>query len=284
MRLVLEDVLSSPSGSANEDRGGARGDLAWVIDGATDVVPEPLCGGPSDAYWIAEQIHCLLTRYATSCHAELAQFPSLVAGKLKREFDNVAVRRPNGPEDYPSAAGLIIRLEGNRLSYVSVGDCSLILDDGAGGRHFVGLEREHAGDDWVAKEIRSHLADNPDADSHHVRVYLWPKLRAGRRRMNQKGGYGVFSISAPPDAFVRCGSCTVVPGARLMLASDGLMRLVDVFRMYATTELFAASWARGLQAVLAELRTAEAKDSQCVHFPRAKVSDDATGVLVSVAD
>lgn len=56
MPFVIIDCLSSASGRVNEDRAGAANDLAWVIDGATDVVDRPLTGATTDADWIAGQI------------------------------------------------------------------------------------------------------------------------------------------------------------------------------------------------------------------------------------
>ena len=54
MHIKVLDIASRGSGSHNEDRAGSAGNLAWVIDGATDLVEEPLVGEYSDAAWLAE--------------------------------------------------------------------------------------------------------------------------------------------------------------------------------------------------------------------------------------
>ena len=283
MQLVLTSLLSVASGTENEDRGGAFGSWAWVIDGATDIVPEPLTGAASDASWIADQLDTKLGALAADdAVVSLSDVPRMLADAIRPEFDRVASRAPQGPEDYPSAAGLLVRLSGDVLEFVSVGDCSLILDDGQGGQHVIGVEAKAAGDTWVRRAVEAHLAENPDAEAHHIRDYLWPKLRAARTRLNQPGGYGVFSISAPPSESVRSGSFRVASGARALLASDGLLRLVDVFGAYDIPALFDAAWAQGVDSLFTELRGFEQDDAQCVRYPRAKVSDDATGVLLRV--
>jgi hypothetical protein len=46
--------------------------------------------------------------------------------------------------------------------------------------------------------------------------------------------------------------------------------------------LFAAAWADGLAPLFNELRSLESQDADCRHYPRAKVSDDTTAVLLTV--
>ncbi|HWJ20418.1 MAG TPA: hypothetical protein VNR65_17005, partial [Geobacterales bacterium] len=54
--------------------------------------------------------------------------------------------------------------------------------------------------------------------------------------------YGVFSITPTPRYFVQAGQiATPAASVHALLASDGLMRLVDVFGLYTADELFAAA-------------------------------------------
>jgi hypothetical protein len=66
----------------------------------------------------------------------------------------------------------------------------------------------------------------------------------------------------------------------VLLATDGLMRLVEVYGAYDADGLVAAAADKGLAALLRELRGIEAADAGCARFPRIKPSDDATGVLL----
>ena len=61
MPFVTVDCQTSASGQVNEDRAGAVNDLAWVIDGATDVVETPLTRALSDADWIAGRLDAALS-------------------------------------------------------------------------------------------------------------------------------------------------------------------------------------------------------------------------------
>ena len=69
-------------------------------------------------------------------------------------------------------------------------------------------------------------------------------------------------------------------GGHALLASDGLMRLVDVFHRYTEIDLLHAAVSSGLDPLIRELRAIETADAIARRYPRAKVSDDATGLLL----
>jgi hypothetical protein len=68
----------------------------------------------------------------------------------------------------------------------------------------------------------------------------------------------------------------------LVLLSDGASRLYDLFDGHTQRDVYDAA-ARGEgAALLAELRRIERADSECLRYPRFKVHDDATILVVSV--
>ena len=106
------------------------------------------------------------------------------------------------------------------------------------------------------------------------------KACAGRAAMNEPDGYGVFSITPTPWHFVRAGQIDMPTGGHALLASDGLMRLVDVFKLYTALDLLAAVRNGGLTPLMRLLRMVECDDVHGHRYPRAKVNDDATGLLL----
>jgi hypothetical protein len=279
IEVRILDLATLAAGVINEDRAGAAGNLAWVIDGATDVIDVPLTSYPTDASWIAEEIDRQLRSLALAPGADLAQLPAALAERIEGAFSRVAKRQPLDRQEHPSAAGLIIRVEDGRLDYVAVSDCSLILSTANGVRR-IGVEEGDAGDVWVANAVRRIQDKSSEARPAEVRAQLWPLLRKVRSAMNEIDGYGVFSLTPPPAHFVRYGSEDVDPGSKILLATDGLMRLVDVFRRYTVQTLYEAACQQGLSTLLMEVRALENADAECRLFPRAKCNDDATGLLV----
>jgi hypothetical protein len=281
MSLEVVEVVTSAGGPVNDDRAGASGSLAWVIDGATDLVAPTLTGEVSDAAWFAARMDELLRNGREIAETPLAELPAYLAERLSAAFAQARRRKPAGREEYPSAAGIIVRAHATQLEYVSLGDCSLLAEQEGGICH-VGVDEEEAGDRWAVEEIASYLSRDSGATIVAARQDLWTKFAAVRARMNIDGGYGIFTITPPPTHLVRAGTIAVEPGAYVLLATDGLLRLVDVFRRYDHKRLLEAARIRGLAFLLDELRAIESADPDCAEYPRTKVSDDATGVLLRV--
>lgn len=281
MAFRIHDTLSLASGDANDDRVGAWHDRAWVIDGATDIGSEPLTGTASDAGWFAGEIHDLLSSPSFPLSGDLADIPARLATEVGPRFEAVRSRNPIDRFEHPSAAGIVIRVEGRRLDYVSVGDCTLIVAQG-GAAVRLGAELSDAGDRQLAAAISAFHNENSEATADSARQHVWPQIRAQRNRLNTPTGYGVFSITPPPPDFVRVGHVLLDPDALILLASDGLMRLVDVYRQMSIDRLVREVRTRGLVSVAATLRAIEADDGRNQRYPRAKTTDDASGLLLSV--
>jgi hypothetical protein len=284
MKLQTVDIVSTPGNGVNEDRAGASESLAWIIDGATDVVDTPIVGDHTDAAWIATELDNQLhtSKFATSDgELDMARLPDALADYLSQSFELRRRRKPSSRAEHPCAAGIVARLRSNTLEYISLGDCTLMAST-EDRLDIVGIEQEKAGDRWVADAIKSLRKKNDGLKSLSEETALWAKLGAARANMNLPDGYGVFSLTSPPADLITTGSIPITQGTRCLLATDGLMRLVDVFGRYSPRGLFEAALSKGLAALEEELRTIEMTDPQCLTYPRAKVSDDATAMLLSI--
>jgi hypothetical protein len=277
---IIADIVTLAGNEVNEDRAGASGTLVWVIDGATDVVERPLTTGRTDASWIAETLDALIRHYAIGPQLDLPVLPAMLAERLQSEFGLVADRQPVGRHEHPSASGMIVNVRGDTLNYVGVGDCSLLLRSKTG-IHRIGISEDDAGDQWVRDELTAIRREQADASAETACAHLWAKLRAARAAMNQPDGYGVLSLTPPPSHFIMSGSEEIAAGDHALLASDGLMRLVDVFRIYTAEQLLLGAVNQGVSSLAREVRELEQTDSECARFPRAKCHDDATGILLT---
>lgn len=305
MPLRLIDQISTAGGGVNEDRTALAGTYAWVFDGATDVLDEPLTTAATDADWIAGTLDANLRAYAANPVCAFADLSEHLTASLSDAFAAEARRQPRAPHEHPSASGLILKYNAGVLSHISIGDCSMIVADEANGEvHRCGISDDEAGDIKLNPVIRAHLdAQAADVqasiavpDAHPRRSSsnetpnsslletMRPKLQLMRARMNREDGYGVFSITPTPDIFIRSGFMSVASGTRILLATDGFMRLVDVFRRYDPESLLAAASRRGLAELLDELRTLERCRETLAGKPRIKPNDDASALLIEVID
>jgi hypothetical protein len=69
---------------------------------------------------------------------------------------------------------------------------------------------------------------------------------------------------------------------RILLASDGYYRLVDHYNAASDAELVRRTAALGADALLTQLRAIEAADPLAMTYPRLKIADDATALLIAV--
>ncbi len=118
---------------------------------------------------------------------------------------------------------------------------------------------------------------------------LWPAARAlppvervayleGLR--NAEGGF--FTAAADPSVAHRAVTGTVPREEVRALAalSDGAGRWTEIFRLGDWAALMAVLRAEGPRSLVARVRAAESADRDGATFPRGKVHDDATAVLV----
>ncbi len=281
--LQRESHGAGPEGH-NEDRCGARGKLAWVIDGATDIHDGPLTGDRTDAAWLASTADALLADGTGAEAPSLGTVVDNLTGEIAAHFAAEASRPPRHRWEHPAAAALFVRLEANQLEWLSIGDCALVTRSPHGGLSTVNVGGPNAGDRIAAEKLRQRAAEVGAMSAAERRRLMQPQLRAYRQRaQNLPGGYAVLSIDRPPAELIVSGAFDIAPGAEILLATDGLMRLIEVFDRYDAESLLDAATSRGVAALLGELRAIEEADSDCTEAPRLKTSDDATGLLVRVA-
>jgi hypothetical protein len=248
LRFSIRDSISVSGGAHNEDRLGQHGAVAWVIDGATDLLEDRLLPGASDAAWFAEALDLAFMRRAAQEPA-----PSLDAvlhgatAEISTSFAAIARRPIVHRHEQPSAAGIFARLLGDQLEALSLGDSTLLTlpGDGAPLDLFRNVGIREA--DEEARNAAGRLTASGKG-TNGIRAELMPMLRAGRDRLNIPGGYGIFSIDLPPEETVRKVARQVRPGDRFLLATDGFLRLVDVYGAYDLGELAGAVRTRGLPA------------------------------------
>jgi hypothetical protein len=159
----------------------------------------------------------------------------------------------------------------------------MLVADQGGGVLRCGVDAVEAGDRHLQTEVRAmQEADGALHDPAQTLARMRPRLQGLRAHMNLDPGYGVVSITPTPDRFIRNGFLSVEPGTRALFASDGFMRLIDVFNRYTPDSLMSTASTRGLRELLSELREIERADLSGAAHPRVKANDDASAMLVEI--
>ncbi|MFJ1467203.1 hypothetical protein [Massilia orientalis] len=282
MRYTL--ASSAGKGRINEDvvvvyeRDGHT-DLV-LMDGATPLTPERcVAAGASDPAWFVRRFAQDLGRVL---RAEESQ-DALVLEAL--DHTRAAYRAAGGHADVPPYAWPIATLAwvrvsdpdddaGHTLDLFCLGDSKILLQlpDGTV-RDLDPFEnpQEQATQAAVAALVAEGILDPGERWTR-----LLPMLRARRHEQNTAASPAVLCLEPRGPFAARRTRVTAPPGALLLVLSDGLYRLVDTYGLHSDGSLLDACRARGLDALLDELRAFEA-GKEAVGLA-AKTADDASAI------
>lgn len=288
--FTLLSAASAPGSTTNEDAYGlwpteAAPRAAWVLDGVTGINDRALLPGPSDAAWFVAQVQdalpALLTAAPAMPTAEL--LGALVRALEQRQAASWLDPRGGDGCETPAASFALARLLDDEIEIVRLGDCLVLLESSAGTVTVL----EHPVLQQIEAETRRAILDLRAAgisDPHQIRRRLMPNLRAQRRRRNRIDGYGVLAAEQVCLSMVAIDRWPLHALRRLLLASDGYYRLVDHFGAMSDTDLLRETGRQGADALTGRLRAIEAADPLGIQYPRLKISDDATALLIEVGE
>ncbi|GGC50322.1 hypothetical protein [Chelatococcus reniformis] len=282
--IEVMDAVNAPGAVINEDRIGHRTagtPAAWVIDGATGVAErEHVLGGPgSDAAWLAQTACALLVRRDPGAMLVQDYFAAVIA-EIRAAYAAAVPNLAALPAyALPSATITWMRPVPGAIEFAYQGDCTAVVVVGGVAR-VVGIRAPGSWEALIDERDRAKLARQSD-DKARIAAVI-DELRGARSRLNQPGGYWMLGIEPAAASGIAVERVPLAGEATVLLASDGLWRLVDAFRLYDASGLVQAARARGLAALLAELRQVETEDSAGTRAPRVKEHDDASGMLLRV--
>nr|WP_281433520.1 protein phosphatase 2C domain-containing protein [Microvirga splendida] len=256
-----------------------HGRFAWVIDGATGLSDEQLTSGGSDAAWLAALIEERLAALS-SLEAADTLLHSLEADIVAAFVEETAHVPDVSDHHAPSAClGLI---------EVAAGEAGLLdLQGRLLGDVAVLVPSEHGIARWSderAKPFERKTLAALGAQGHEpgqIPEAVRRQILENRTRLNQQDGYWVVSPRRPWAGRELRFEAQVRPGAPIVLATDGFMRLVDVFEAYTDAELYDRLAAGQGRDLMEELRDRERGDLMAGAYPRVKTHDDATFLVIA---
>lgn len=277
--LRIEIAATDHQGAVNEDVVGHCGNAAWVIDGATGIGAS-LLEEPSDAAWLAQTASRLL---ADVLRAQPAM-PSVdvlrtVMAQCREALLRQRVREPEGHHELPSAAFAMVRVIDGVAEITALADCRVVAADADGVVRLWGSSALDAIEGRTLAALREILAEDPAITPDVLKERLMPGLVANRRLMNREGGYWVLGTEPAAADHVWQARLPLRPGQRFAIASDGFLRLTDLFGVADPADLLAirnaAEWRRWIDA----LRALERAPGTLRRFARVKPHDDASLVV-----
>ncbi|GAA2532595.1 hypothetical protein [Pilimelia columellifera] len=255
-------------GTPNEDWALANETLLMALDGAT-VRTETGCqhGVP----WYVAKLGASLTAFAAERTDSLGVSLTLAIQFVADQHRECDLSHPGTP----SAGVGIVRLNGEHLEYLVLGDVTVIIDTTDG--------IQVISDDRVSNTA---TAERAEADRHpfgsaEKQAALLRMKHAELAVRNTEGGYWI--AAADPRAATHAISDRLPLNSvrRVALLTDGATRAVEPFKLLDWPQLLDVLQQNGSRELINRVRAIEAADPQCTRWPRNKRSDDATAVFAA---
>ncbi|MEV0397167.1 hypothetical protein [Polymorphospora rubra] len=263
------DVASATAagipGRPNEDWAAAADGLMVVLDGAT---ARTATGCTHGVAWYAAQLGSSIADLAADRRVRL---DDALATAIRRTADRHRECDLTHPGT-PSAGVAVVRLDGDVLEYLVLGDVTVAIDTPDGIRVVT--------DDRVD---RTATAERADVDRHPLgsaekQAALLRMKHAELAARNRPGGYWIAAADPTAAAYAITGSLPSDAARRTALLTDGAARLVSPFGLLDWPALLDLLDTAGPTGLIRRVRAVEATDPSCLRWPRNKRGDDATVV------
>jgi Protein phosphatase 2C len=256
---------------------------AWVLDGVTGINDRALLPGPTDAAWFVAQVQealpVLLSKGQDMPAADLV-------GELVDELERrqsaawLDARGADGRET-PAASFALVRLIGSEIEILRLGDC-LVLLEATNGAVTVMDHPVLAAIEAETRDALLALRAQGITEPKQAFTAMMPRLRAERQRRNLPDGYGVLAAERSCIPMLHVDRMPARTLRRILLVSDGYYRLVDHYNATSDADLVRRTEDLGANTMLRQLRAIEAGDPLATQYPRLKIADDATALLIGV--
>lgn len=284
MTIEVVDSINVPEGNdSSADRFGwdTGSETAWLLDGASATSKTRLIKGTtsnamrsSDAAWYAKTLSNAFGRIrgAPFPFDKPAKFFRDNISFVRQRFNELTSKQPEDFEltDLPSAAGIFMahQRDAHKLWFYGLEDCTGITL--SRGKSFV-------------------TTPSTPKEQERERIYTDPEqtlaaYKARKATMNQPGGYSVFSLHPDAVSGIKTESIALPTDreTHVLLMSDGLGRLCDVFRMFTHAQLINRAITSGLANLAQELRNMENAYETGAEFGCAKKHDDTGALLLRI--
>lgn len=267
----------------SEDLIGFFGNVYWLLDGAT--IPDVVERHPSyDTIWFVRELSLELSR--TVCKNAAAPLTELLESALsavRPRFPELG-RSGETPAFFPPCSTIVLmRLVGDRLEYLLLGDSYLLLS--AGGHLEVHVDRRIL---EVADDLRREYADriamdaeNPSEEQRRLQRRL---VLEELSRRNIDSGYWIASDR--PEAARRAlqGSFSLnAHPVRVLAMSDGFAAAHTTFDLFDTWEsLIEAVTETGFGNTFRRIRERELADPFGRAYRRPSRSDDVSALYLKI--
>lgn len=277
--LKINKSISDTKKPYNEDLYGHIDSSYWIIDGATGLYKNSIADDITDAQWYVKEIDISLKKRinneAKSLKVILKECINEVFELYKKQSKNSSCDK----ELYPSASIIIVRELGDYIEYLSLGDCTLLLNKND--NVIKVLDETVPKLDAILTEELIKKVKEKHISISDAREELSELCKRHRSMKNHKNGYWIleFDEEAIDNAIYDKVNKTDV--SDIIIMSDGYYRLYDTFNIYKSDiELINDLKDKNCADLIKIIKELEDSDENCLTYPRTKQRDDITVIYI----
>ncbi|MFE5323638.1 protein phosphatase 2C domain-containing protein [Paenibacillus sp. NPDC056579] len=256
--------------------------LYGVLDGATSVHPYRGPNNETGGYLASQTIRQYMQSLKTDVGLETG-LKSLVleANSRLREAMLEAGIDVTDKQSLWTSALAIVRISDNYIDYAQVGDCMIIAVYKDGLIRPISRDQVAPIDARLKSVLREHIRQGV-ASRDELWARIRPMILQNKTTMNTIEGYSVMSGEPELADFIEYGRFNRIGLQSILIVTDGLfLPGADSEREADAITAMAGRIADMTLPGYAEwLLRLEQDDSECVRYPRFKISDDKTGVWI----
>lgn len=267
---VTAAAAAGDPGKPMEDWHHADSALIVVLDGATARTDTGCVHGIA---WFTEQLGTAIVAGAKEADRQLRSV-------LGDAISHVAALHPDcdlSSSGTPSAGVAALRIVGSSAEWLVLGDVTIVLDTPEGVRALSDTRIR-------STAVRARL------DAHRWPIGSPEKTKALRGMKHQelaaRNRFDGYWIAAADPIAARHALAGAVPVDELQQAAvltDGVERLVSLFKALTWNQVLTVARQKGPQALIDLVRQHETRDPLGTRYHRNKASDDATAVYAQLA-
>ncbi|MEW9078504.1 hypothetical protein [Terrisporobacter glycolicus] len=275
----FELLCDKGSGIYNEDMVGLCKKGAWVLDGATGLNNKNLISKESDAKWYVSWWNKYLQENIDK-DKSLKEIVLEGLEKIKKEY----LLKLNGLKienlDLPSASVVIIKFYTDKLEYILLGDCTLLLNK-LNEDIIIKDERVCKLDEKVFSKMEN-LNKRCNLTIFEKKNILLPLIIENRLKKNSDKGYWILEFNKEAVEKSIHGYIDVEGEVRIMMSSDGFSCAWDRYNIFKENEMIEVGKNKGIEYINNKIRKLEKEDYNGIIFPRFKESDDSSCVYLHI--
>ena len=271
------DLISYPGRDWNEDYAYFCEDYAFVLDGATSLVPNKYSKEETDAKWYSKTFGKYLEKALLNLEKPISEIVKDGIHKIIAEYKKLA----GGREiiDMPSSCITAVRKKNAKLEYFVLGDSGFLFKHNGKVKDFI--QKRIVELDQINIDDMARIAKEKNINVVDARKYVQKDILKKRLSKNSEDGYWILCDDFKACDYALQGKLDIEKGDEILLYTDGFSEIWNLFKMYSEKQIFEEiNRGQTLNDLYKKLYLAQEDDAGCNKFPRTKKRDDATAIYV----